>query len=531
MSLPGLIQALSDSQAYPAAADDIEVRQTHISVVFLAGLHAYKIKKPVDFGFVDYSTLEKRRHCCEEEVRLNRRLAPDVYLGVVPITGDARGGQLRVEGEGAAIEWAVKMRRLPEAATLKSAVVDERLDRATIEKLARRIADFHRAANRDDQIGRYGQFEMVAQNARENFKQSVPHIGSTISANVFERLRTLTEDELTRLRPTIDDRAARNVTCEAHGDLRLEHVYRFPEREAPDDLVIIDCVEFSMRFRTADPVSDMAFLVMDLIRHGRRDLAAWCCDAYFQASGDSRGRSLVPFYVAYRSAVRAKVGGLKACEREIGERDRAQAQAKAQAHWLLALGQLEACRRRPCFVLVGGLPGSGKSTLAHALAVRGDFMVIRTDVVRKELAAAVGQETERAEYGAGIYSEEFTEQTYRECLRRAETGLFEGKRILIDATFRTEVLRRSFLELALRWGVPGLLLVCQADPALIKGRLDRRRDDASDAGWATYLEAARRWEPLSPRTERFVHAIDTGQDATTVLDQALETLRRLELWD
>ncbi len=352
-----------------------------------------------------------------------------------------------------------------------------------------------------------------------------------MSASVFERLRALTEDQLRYLRPTIDERAARYVTCDTHGDLRLDHVYWFPEREPPGDLVIVDCIEFSFRFRAADPVADMAFLKMDLIRRGRRDLAAWFCDAYFHASGDAGGRSLVPFYVAYRSAVRAKVGGMKACEGEVNEAERAAARAKAQAHWLLALGQLEERKRRPCLILVGGLPGSGKSTLAQTLAQAGEFGIVRSDVVRKELAAAVGWQMDSDEYGAGLYSEEFTGQTYRECALRAEAGLFDGKRMVIDATFRTEIWRSRFLELALRWGVPGLLLVCQADSMSIKSRLDRRRDDASDAGWAIYLETARRWEPLGAQTKQSTRVIDSGQDVAKTVDQALEELRRLELWD
>ncbi len=266
MNLATLIQELSEPRAYPAPDGDVEVHQTHISVVFLAGTFAYKIKKPVDFGFVDYSTLAKRRHWCDEEVRLNRRLAPEVYLGVAPIALD--GPRVRVEGTGPAIEWAVKMQRLPETATLRSAVDDDRVDRTTIEELARRIADFHRRADRDGDIAEYGCFEVVARNARENFEQSAAQIGTTVSSSVFERLRTLTEEALVRLRPTIDERASRHVTCDTHGDLRLDHVYLFPQREPPGDMVIIDCIEFNPRFRAADPVADMAFLTMDLIRRG-----------------------------------------------------------------------------------------------------------------------------------------------------------------------------------------------------------------------------------------------------------------------
>ena len=170
---------------------------------------------------------------------------------------------------------------------------------------------------------------------------------------------------------------------DTHGDLHLDHVYLFPDRAPPADLVIIDCIEFNERFRFADPVADMAFLVMDLAFHGRRDLARAFADAYFRASGDEEGRALLPFYTAYRAAVRGKVEGMELAEREVPEAERAAALVRARAHWLLALGELEEPGRRPCLVLVGGLPGTGKSTLARGLAEQAGFTVIRSDLVRR----------------------------------------------------------------------------------------------------------------------------------------------------
>ena len=192
--------------------------------------------------------------------------------------------------------------------------------RCFIDALARKVARFHAAAENGKHIASFGRFEVVAGNARENFDQAAAQVGVTVQADVFERLKALTETELERLRPLIEDRAAARRARDTHGDLRLDHVYIFPDRESPDNLAIIDCIEFNERFRYADPVADMAFLVMDLSFHGRRDLARPFTAAYFRAAGDEEGRSLLPFYTAYRAVVRAKVEGFELVEAEIDGR-------------------------------------------------------------------------------------------------------------------------------------------------------------------------------------------------------------------
>jgi aminoglycoside phosphotransferase family enzyme/predicted kinase len=522
MDLGRLIEELSRPAAYPGGVGRVEVRQTHISVVFLAGLHAYKVKKPVDFAFLDFRTLGRRRHFCEEEVRLNRRLAPAVYLGVVPITQGADG--LKVAGEGEAVEWAVQMARLPDEATLKECLRRGEVGPERLDELARRLAAFYAAAEGGERVASFGRFEVVAGNARENLEQAAAAVGVTVSAAVFERLRALTEGALARLRPLIDSRAARDLPRDTHGDLRLSHVYLFPDRPPPDDVVIIDCIEFNERFRYADPVADIAFLCMDLTSVGRRDLAEAFAAAYFAASGDAEGRALLPFYTAYRAAVRAKVEGLEAAQAEVPEAERTEAREKARARWLLALGELEAPSRRPGLVLVGGLPGSGKSTLARGLAERASFGVVRSDVVRKELA---GDAAERAT----LYTPEWTERTYAECLRRAEGLLLEGRRVIVDATFREAGRRRTFLAAATGLGVQGLLLVCRASPGVTRERLAARHGDVSDADWSVHLDLAARWEAPGPQTRPSLREVDTGGEREQALAAALRALADAGLWE
>ncbi len=346
MQLAELIDALSRPSAYADEVDAVEVLQTHISVVFLAGRHAYKIKKPVKLGFLDFSTLALRRHFCDEEVRLNARLAAEVYDGVVPIV--QRDGQLQVEAAGEPVEWAVKMRRLPDEATLEHRLARGEVSDRLVRRIARRVAEFHAQAARGPRISAMGRFDVVARNARENFQQARANLGQAISRAVFERLSALTDGALEAHRDLIERRAARDVPCDTHGDLRLDHVYllgddlddvyRLGDNLDDAKLLIIDCIEFNEEFRFADPVADIAFLMMDLKHEHREKLAAVLGEAYFDAAGDDQGRRLLPLYTSYRAAVRGKVEGLKHAEAEVPAAERAEAPCAARGYWLLALG-------------------------------------------------------------------------------------------------------------------------------------------------------------------------------------------------
>lgn len=525
MELSRLIEGLSLASAYAHPAEKIEVHHTHISLVFLAGSFVYKLKKPVNLGFLDFSTLDKRRYFCDEEVRLNRRLAPDVYLGVVAITQD--GKALRVEGNGETVEWAVKMRRLPEQATLEQRLLADMVTPDFIRALACRIANFHAGAAGSEHIASFGRFEVVAGNARENLDQVAPLVGTTLSPEVFARLKCRTETVLSDLQHLMEERARSGIPRDTHGDLHLDHIYSFPDRAAPADLVIIDCIEFNERFRFADPIADMAFLRMDLIFHGRRDLARLFTEEYLRVRADADGRALVPFYTSYRAAVRGKVEGFELVEKEVPEQERNLALTRARAHWLLALGELEEPPQKPFLLLVGGLPGTGKSTLARGLTQTARLSLIRSDLVRKELAGIPPLTSGGAGFGEGIYAPAWSDATYAECQARAERLLFEGKRVVVDASFREEARRQAFLQMANKLAVPAIFLICDAAPETIRKRLAERREDASDAGWTTYQQARTRWEEPGPEVHRITQRPPSDLSSEQTSSWVRDMLREL----
>jgi aminoglycoside phosphotransferase family enzyme/predicted kinase len=527
MDVLTLIAHLRRPEAYRHSVGRVEIRQTHISVVALAGEYVYKLKKPVDLGFLDFTTLEKRLHFCREEVRLNRRLAPEVYLGVVPLA-EAKGCVV-VGGEGPPLEYAVQMRRLADDATLLKWIERDEIGGEEMTALGRRIASFHRDAECGPGIDEYGRWSTVAANARENLLQSRPHVGSCLTSAVYSRIEQALEHRLEAVRPIVERRAAAHVPRDTHGDLHLDHVYFFPNASPPRNFVIIDCIEFNERFRYADPVADMAFLVMDLVFHGRWDLAEPFVEEYFRTAGDHEGRRLLAFYVAYRAAVRAKVDGMLAAESEVPEAQRTEAVRLARAHWLLTLSELETPATRPGLVLIGGLPGTGKTTLATDLAKEAGFTLVSTDRVRKELAGIDPDTPAPSAFGTGLYTRAWDDRTYAACLERAHSLLLEGGRVIVDASFRDAARRRAFSDAATACGVRSLFLVCSADPNVVRDRLASRRGGPSDADWAIHEMAAHVWQAGRYHDPRWEQTVPTGGARHEAVAAALARLRAVGL--
>jgi aminoglycoside phosphotransferase family enzyme/predicted kinase len=517
MQNDGLLAALCDPSFYGDETLEVEQVATHASVVFLAGARVLKLKKAVDLGFLDYSTLARREAMCRAEVELNRRLAPDVYLRAVAITRD--DGRFVLGGTGPVVEWAVEMLRMPDAASWSAMLARGALGTEHARAVGERIARFHADAKRGAVASRWAAFEPVAQACRDNFRAFAPE------DDLIARIQELTEAELVARHELIDARATAGVACEIHGDLRLEHVYDLGGQARAEELCILDCVEFSDALRHGDPAADIAFLAMDLRMHGAWAQAEQLLAAWSSTRRDPGAAELLPLYSSYRSMVRAKVRALQAETPGTSAESRAHARTLSRGHLVLAYGELAAPASRPALVLVGGLPGTGKSRLAEDLEARAGLTWIRADAVRKELAGLAHGASGRAEIEAGLYTHAWNDRTYDECLARAEVRLRSGGRVVVDASFKDEHRREAFLDLAQRMGTRARMFCCVAPPEAVRSRLAERTDDPSDADWSIYEHARRTWDAFGPRTREWVTEIDTDLAHEVAVQHALDRLR------
>jgi hypothetical protein len=368
-----VLAAMADPEVYPHPVERVEQRETHISHVFLAGERVYKVKKPVEMGFLDFSTLERRRHYCRREVELNRRLAPDIYRSVAVITLD--NGEYRLEGAGEAVEVAVRMRRLPDRCALHRRLALGSLRDGEIRDLSRLLADFYRKADPAPSGSDLGTWESVRGNCEENFQQIAPFRTSPLDPETCDLVERATRSFLDRHRPLFRRRSAQRWVRNCHGDLRAGHIY------LEDRFHIIDCIEFNRRFRYHDVASDLAFLAMDLDHLGHAELGPVLLDRITSRTGDGDLFLLIDFYKCYRAMVRCKVACFQ-IEGAAGDDQEKDRRKKAARQFLSLAGAYALRFSRPTLWAVCGLPGSGKSTLAGRLGQAMGAPVLQTDVIR-----------------------------------------------------------------------------------------------------------------------------------------------------
>lgn len=498
-----------------------EFIETHISWVFLRRDEVFKLKKPVDFGFLDFSDAASRRAACEAEVELNSRLAPGVYRGVLPVWRD-RAGQHHVapSAEGEVVDHVVHMDRLPVEARADLRLERGALGRDDIARLARRLARFHGAAARSREIAEFGSVGSIRRNVEENFVQARSLLrqiaGEALEREVEERQLDFLGQNPERFARRIEGGFIRD----GHGDLRLEHVYLLADR----DPVIIDCIEFNERFRYADVCADIAFLSMDLGWHGRPDLGELLLAVYARATDDYELYGLVDFYESYRAYVRAKVSAFGLASPSLGVAARAQAEADARRYLLLALAAERPAFEAPRLIAVGGLIASGKSAVADALGERLSVPVISSDETRKRLLGVAPVTPLHDQPWQASYSPEVTERVYSGLLARARAVLESGRSVVLDATFGQRARREAARQLARATGAEFVFVECRASESVARARLDARAraPSVSDGRSELYAELARRQEPVTELTPPEHVPLDT--DGT--LENSLEQLER-----
>ncbi|MEZ5540969.1 MAG: AAA family ATPase [Pseudomonadota bacterium] len=498
-----LVTALLRPEAYGHPAAAIELIETHISWVILTGDYAYKIKKPVDLGFLDFSTLELRRQCCHEEVRLNRRLAPEIYLDVVPVTGTT--AQPRVGGAGPAIEYAVRMRQFPQQAQFDRMLGRGELGAAQIDAVARLIAEFHRQADVAGADTDYGGPALVLQPVEENFRQVRACIGQDVPAQAqVELLARWSRQAFARLQDTIAARKAAGCVRECHGDLHLRNLAWLDDRP-----LAFDCIEFNPALRWIDVISEVAFLIMDLEDHDQPSLARRFLNGYLEHSGDYAGARVLPFYLAYRAMVRAKVEAIRAAQPDLAAADRQT--VLAAFHGYLVLAQGYTAPTRPALLVTRGLSASGKTTLTQPLLERLGAVRIRSDVERKRLFGLTALAAAGADAGQGIYTEAAGRRTYDRLAELADSVLAAGMPVIVDAAcLRLEQVAR-FRALAAARGVACAVLEFHAPAAVLRERIVSRERGASDADLVILEHQLSRWEPLPETAGEICLRIDTCQ--------------------
>ncbi len=484
-----VVAHLSDPTAYPEGTTRVEVVQTHISWIFLTDRHAYKVKKPVDFGFLDYTSLEKRRACCEREVILNRRLCPDTYLGVVELTEE--DGRLSLGGTGRVVEVAVKMVRLPEERMLRAVLRRGEGDAELFVRLATTLAAFHQRATVSGATARLKDLAGVRFNCEENFEQTERYVGDLLPESEFELIRTSTRLFFHRHPQLFARRLAAGRIVDGHGDLHLDSIC------ATDPLRIFDCIEFNERFRIQDVAEEVAFLAMDLEFNGYTPFARLFVDAYVSASGDAQLEDLLAFYKCYRAYVRAKVNSFLADDANLPADRRESIRATARRYYELA-GRYARSFNPRRLIVTCGLTGSGKSTLARQLGERYRVPVVRSDVVRKELLGLEPQARRHVPFNEGEYAPEMTQRTYTAMVERAAAHLAAGDSVILDGCFIKRSQRAGAVELARRLGVGLLLLECRTGEEVIRQRLEqraRKTSAVSDGRWEIYRQQVAEFEP------------------------------------
>lgn len=498
-----LISSLQNPRCYDHAVPEVSVIETHISWVLLTGNYAYKIKKPVNLGFLDFSTLEKRHFYCQQELRLNRRLAPRLYLDVVAITGSAERPCIR--GPGPAIEYAVKMLQFPQQAQLDRVLARGELSPQHIDALAHTVAAFHAGvavAAADDE---YGDPQHVQAIVLENFDRVLSGLRDEEAVERLGGLQRWAQQEYERCRRILATRKQQGYVRECHGDMHLRNMALLD-----GEILIFDCIEFSETLRWIDVISEIAFVIMDLDDRRCPQLGRRFLNAYLEHTGDYGSLEVLRYYLMYRAMVRAMVDRIRVQQSGIDDAEKRHVLDEYRSY--LTLAEQYTQTNHPALIITHGLSGSGKTTVAQAVLEHYPAIRIRSDVERKRLFGLTAAARTRSGIDQGLYTAQATERTYDRLHELARLILKAGYSVIVDATFLKQAPRRAFQDLAEELEVPFLILDCEAPDQILRERVARRtQTDASEADRVVLEHQLASREPLNELEQTLALVVDTTQ--------------------
>lgn len=496
-----LLESLLNTSAYAEPVSSVVMLQTHISWILLTDNHAWKIKKPVNFGFLDFSTIEKRHFYCKEEVRLNRRLCPDIYEGVTEVR-ETPDGRAAFHGNGRIIDYAVRMKRLPADKMLDRLVDKNEASVQDIRILAKVLADFHGKAYTSSIISEYGSPQLIRSNWQENFDQVIQFENSTLPEPERTAIKNWTETFMQEHEALFQERVVNGFVRECNGDIHLENICL-----TDSGICIFDCIEFNERFRCCDTASDLAFLLMDLDLHERRDFAEELLLTYRELTKDTDLEKLIIFYKIYRAFIRGKVESFRLNDNGISEKEKEAAFKKATRYFRLALGYTKQTILKPTLFITCGLMGCGKSSLAAELAFELGIKTYSSDIIRKTKYGIPLTFKQWEDFDKGLYSAGTTAAVYDDLFRLADQELTSRRSVILDASFIRSEDRLRFAALADRLGVDFLVLYLDCSEAENLARLKHRLSAGSSVsdGRPELIESQRRkFEPPLENKERLI---------------------------
>lgn len=506
-----IIDFMKDPKSYNEITESVEHKQTHISHVFLIKDYVYKIKKPVNFGFLDFSTLEKRKAFCEEEVRLNKRLCPNLYLGVVPITlEEEEDDDFVIDGDGEIVEYAVKMKRMPEEAIMSNMLKEEKITKNHLKTIAKKLSEYYKESPQNDTIRSFGTVEKIKAKTDENFEQTEKYSGDLFEKDKYEYIKEATNRFFEKNQELFEQRIKDGKTVAFHGDLHTGNIF-----VTDKEINIFDCIEFNKPFRMGDVAEDISFLAMDLDFIDHQYFSKYFISKYVDFSQDYLIYSLLDFYKCYRAYVRAKVSGFMLDDPNFPEELKPGLKKDAQKYFNMAYDYaMTFDNQKPVLIIGCGLSGTGKSRWVKVAADIVNASILKTDAVRKKALGIPESQDIKDEFGKGYYSKENRQKVYDYIFNHVDKILCLGGKIVFDAAFLKKEMRMRAKEIADKNNAEFIIISTDATDETIEERIKARekcKSNDSDANFEIYMKQKELFEKPTD-DEGTVIRIDTENE-------------------